>query len=199
MSGSRLNSDGSGSPAFENELVAYNEIVNSPYGKDMVEAAWRSLARNYPEASRLASADLTMLREMVVEALTFQEAMARKVERAEKLSGKMVLVKGGCFQMGSNSGDGDEKPVHEVCVDDFQIGKYEVTQGQWQAVKGNNPARFPHGDSYPVEQVSWDDVEGFINRLNRKTGKNFRYLLRRNGNTPAGVAARMKITAVEII
>lgn len=89
---------------------------------------------------------------------------------------ELVDVKGGCFQMGDNFDDGDnnEKPVHKVCVDDFQIGKYEVTQGQWQEIMGNNPAKFQKGAYYPVEQVSWDDAQDFINKTNGKTGKIFR-------------------------
>lgn len=66
---------------------------------------------------------------------------------------EFVLVKGGCYEMGDTFGDGDhnERPVHEVCVDDFYMGKYEVTQGQWSRIMGNNPAAFPKGDDYPVE------------------------------------------------
>ena len=60
---------------------------------------------------------------------------------------EFVLVKGGCYEMGDTFGDGykDEKPVHEVCVGDFHIGKYEVTQGQWEAIMGNNPSFFKKG------------------------------------------------------
>ena len=89
---------------------------------------------------------------------------------------EMVLVKGGCYQMGDNFGDGfpDEKPVHEVCVDDFYLGKYKVTQGQWKAVMGNNPSSFQNGDNYPVEQVNWDDAQEFIQKLNQLTGKRYR-------------------------
>ncbi|HEY6872839.1 MAG TPA: formylglycine-generating enzyme family protein [Geobacteraceae bacterium] len=90
---------------------------------------------------------------------------------------EMVPVKGGCFQMGDTFGDGgkNEKPVHQVCVDDFYIGKYVVTQGQWQAVMGSNPSYFKAcGPNCPVEQVSWDDVQKFIRRLNEQTGKNYR-------------------------
>ena len=54
----------------------------------------------------------------------------------------MIAVKGGCYQMGSDSGAADEQPVHEVCVDDFYIGRYEVTQGQWLKLKENNPSYF---------------------------------------------------------
>ena len=65
-------------------------------------------------------------------------------------------------------GEGDEKPVHEVCLDDFYIGKYEVTQKEWQEVMGNNPSYFKGCDNCPVEQVSWDDVQEYIGRLNQK-------------------------------
>ncbi|AMV73258.1 hypothetical protein JCM30471_16600 [Desulfuromonas carbonis] len=88
----------------------------------------------------------------------------------------MVAVKGGCFQMGDTFGDGDsdEKPVHKVCVDDFWIGKTEVTQGQWHRLMGNNPSYFSGcGDDCPVERVSWCDVQEFLYKLNQQTGKNF--------------------------
>ena len=55
----------------------------------------------------------------------------------------------------------------------FFIGRYEVTQAQWKAIMGNNPSRFK-GDSLPVEHVSWNDVQEFLNRLNNKTGNNYR-------------------------
>ena len=84
-------------------------------------------------------------------------------------------VTGGCFQMGDNFGDGlpPEKPVHEVCVGDFSIGKFEVTQGQWQAVMVSNPAS-SKGEQNPVENVSWVDVQNFLERLNQQTGKAYR-------------------------
>lgn len=93
---------------------------------------------------------------------------------------EMVFVKGGCYRMGDTSGifgDGyqDEKPVHEVCIDDFYLGKFEVTQGQWRTIMGNNPSHFKDcGDECPVEMVSYDDIQGFIARLNRGSGKGCR-------------------------
>jgi formylglycine-generating enzyme required for sulfatase activity len=87
---------------------------------------------------------------------------------------EMVYVKGGTFQMGSNDGDSDEKPVHTVTVSDFYIGKYEVTQKQWREIMGNNPSNFKNCDNCPVEMVSWNDVQEFIKKLNQKTGKNYR-------------------------
>ena len=56
---------------------------------------------------------------------------------------------------------------------DYAIGKYEVTQAQWQAVMGNNPSKF-RGSDRPVEQVSWNDVQEYIRMLNQKTGKQYR-------------------------
>lgn len=57
----------------------------------------------------------------------------------------------------------------------IEIGRYEVTQAQWQAVMGNNPSHFK-GDNLPVESVSWFDVKEFISKLNQKTGKQYRLL-----------------------
>ncbi|RLD58109.1 MAG: sulfatase-modifying factor protein, partial [Bacteroidetes bacterium] len=86
----------------------------------------------------------------------------------------MVFVKGGTFQMGSNNGGTDEKPVHRVSLDDFYIGKYEVTQKQWRKIMGNNPSHFFGCDNCPVETVSWNDVQKFITKLNQKTGQHYR-------------------------
>ena len=64
---------------------------------------------------------------------------------------------------------------HVTIAKSFAIGKTEVTQAQWQAVMGNNPSNFTTcGDTCPVEQVSWDDVQAYIKKLNAKTGKNYR-------------------------
>lgn len=83
---------------------------------------------------------------------------------------EMVYVKGGTFTMGATSEQEsdvgkDEKPSHLVTLSDYSIGKYEVTQELWQAVMGNNPSSF-QGSKRPVERVSWDDCQIFINRLN---------------------------------
>ncbi len=97
----------------------------------------------------------------------------------DKFTGmEFLLVKGGCFQMGSPSGeDGrnrDEGPIHEVCVDDFYMGKYEVTQGEWRKVMLNTPSRFKEGGRYPLKNVSWNDVQEYIRALNELTGRNYR-------------------------
>ncbi|MGL1862274.1 MAG: SUMF1/EgtB/PvdO family nonheme iron enzyme [Pseudodesulfovibrio sp.] len=86
---------------------------------------------------------------------------------------EFVWVLGGCFQMGSNYRADDEKPVHEVCLDSFWMGKYEVTQSEWIRVMGNNSS-YSKSDRNPVEQVSWDDAQVFIKELNTKGNDTFR-------------------------
>jgi len=86
----------------------------------------------------------------------------------EQVTGmEFIYVPEGTFMMGDTFGEGhdNEKPVHEVQLDGFYIGKYPVTQGQWKKVTGNNPAKFQKGDDYPVEQVSWNDAQEFVRKL----------------------------------
>jgi formylglycine-generating enzyme required for sulfatase activity len=91
---------------------------------------------------------------------------------------EFVLIPPGSFMMGSTNGSSDEKPVHQVTISQpFYIGRYEVTQAQWQAVMGNNPSSFKDcGGNCPVEQVSWDDAQNFINKLN-ESNDGFKYRL----------------------
>ena len=95
----------------------------------------------------------------------------------DRLVANMVYVAGGTFMMGANPGDSEaydwEKPRHQVTLSGFSIGRYEVTQEEWEAVMGSNPSKF-NGKKRPVEQVSWDDCQEFIRKLNEKTGKRFR-------------------------
>ncbi|MCC6462652.1 MAG: SUMF1/EgtB/PvdO family nonheme iron enzyme [Saprospiraceae bacterium] len=90
----------------------------------------------------------------------------------------LVLVKGGTFQMGCSSEQqdcsDDEKPVHSVTLSDFYIGRHEVTQRLWTQVMGANPSQFKNCDDCPVESVSWDDVQAFLQKLNAQTGRNYR-------------------------
>jgi formylglycine-generating enzyme required for sulfatase activity/diacylglycerol kinase family enzyme len=92
-----------------------------------------------------------------------------------------VWVPGGCFQMGcggwSTRCDSDELPVHEACLDGFWMGKFEVTQDQWQKVMGRNPSFFKKGHALPVEQVSWNDVKAFIDKLNARSKGGYRLAL----------------------
>ena len=87
----------------------------------------------------------------------------------------MKPVKGGTFQMGSTITEaaGWEGPVHSVTVNSFYMGETEVTQALWKAVMESNPSHFK-GDNLPVEQVSWNDCQDFIRKLNSLTNRNFR-------------------------
>ena len=81
-----------------------------------------------------------------------------------------VRVEGGIFQMGNASGGGnDERPVHTVTVKSFSMGKYEVTQKEYQEIMGTNPSNFK-GDNRPVERVSWFDAVEYCNRRSVKEG-----------------------------
>jgi len=82
-----------------------------------------------------------------------------------------VRVEGGTFQMGSEDGESDEKPVHSVTLSDFYMMKTEVTQAQWREVMGANPSSFKGCDNCPVEQVSWEDAQEFCEKLSQKMGK----------------------------
>ena len=91
---------------------------------------------------------------------------------ANGVSFMMVRVDGGSFTMGDNSYDRD-KPTHKVTLSSYYIGETEVTQELWQAVMGSNPSYFS-GSQKPVDNVSWNDCQEFIRKLNSLTGQSFR-------------------------
>ena len=109
----------------------------------------------------------------------------RKQEQAKFLSEdldssttlEMVLISGGTFTMGSPSNelkrDDDEGPQHEVTIPAFYLGKYQVTQAQWEAIMGSNPSNFT-GANLPVERVSWNEAVEFCQKLSQKSGKDYR-------------------------
>jgi formylglycine-generating enzyme required for sulfatase activity len=93
---------------------------------------------------------------------------------------EMVVIPAGSYLMGSKPDPvgnfqppADETPQHSVTLKSFALGKYEVTQKQWRAVMGGNPS-YNRGRTLPVERVSWNDVQKFIQKLNAKTGKHYR-------------------------
>ena len=94
------------------------------------------------------------------------------------ISIEMVKVEAGTFMMGATSEMENpyswEKPVHQVTLPhDYYMGKYEVTQALWKTVMGGNPSYFK-GDDLPVEEVSWEDCQEFISKLNSMIGRKFR-------------------------
>ena len=86
---------------------------------------------------------------------------------------EMVKIPGGSFMMGSNDGDDNEKPILKRQVSDFYLSKYEVTQKLWFVIMNTNPSSVVN-DNFPVNNVSWDDCQLFIQKLNALTGRNFR-------------------------
>ncbi len=96
----------------------------------------------------------------------------------DPFAAEMVLVKGGTFTMGATADQGAdvkdcEKPAHEVTLSDYYIAQYEVTQVQWNLIMDSNPSEF-EGEALPVENVSWNDIQEFITKLNEITGKEYR-------------------------
>ena len=92
---------------------------------------------------------------------------------------KLVDIDGGIFSMGATPEQGEnandnEKPVHQVALSPFSLSVTEVTQELWLAVMGTNPSKFSSNLKRPVENVSWNDCQVFIARLNELTGQNFR-------------------------
>lgn len=101
--------------------------------------------------------------------------------KVDSVSFTMTKVKGGSFIMGATEEQGDdvyscEKPTHQVTLSDYYIGTTEVTQSLWTAVMGEKFKKCGYGlgDDYPVYDVSWNDAQIFLQKLNAKTGKNFR-------------------------
>ena len=93
---------------------------------------------------------------------------------------EMVRVEGGTFTMGATAEQAsdafsDELPTHKVTLSPFLIGKYEVSQTLWLAVMGENPS-VNTGINLPVDNVTWNECQTFITKLNELTGKNFRLL-----------------------
>ena len=91
---------------------------------------------------------------------------------------EFMLLEAGNFTMGSPENeegrDKDEGPQHTVYIDSFYISKYEITQSQWKEIMNKNPSHFKGNPLLPVENVSWNDVQEFIKRLNKKTGLHYR-------------------------
>ena len=134
-----------------------------------------------PAATAKAPADARAEPEREAAAKAHEDFLARiavaKAWVAETIGLELVAIRGGTFQMGSEQGHSDERPLTQVTLRDFALGKTEVTQSQWQAVMRGNPSRFRGGDQ-PVENVSWDNAMTFCRRLTERA--------RAAGKLPAG-------------
>lgn len=144
------------------DIAKYRKITTSR--PEIKQQAWAALVSSYPEGRSVPVGEVGKL----------MKALGMRGGEDPATGIELVSVPEGCFQMGS-TGNADEQPVHQVCVSGFNIGKYEVTQGQWKKVMGSNPSHFSScGDNCPVEQVSWNDIQQFISRLNSQSGTNYR-------------------------
>lgn len=95
---------------------------------------------------------------------------------------EMVVIPAGSFVMGTldsvrsaanESSNDKEKPARQIAVRSFSLGKYEVTQAEWVALMGNNPSE-NQGKDFPVDHVSWEMAQSFVEKLSKKTGKTYR-------------------------
>jgi formylglycine-generating enzyme required for sulfatase activity len=107
----------------------------------------------------------------------FREARQVVIDLGKGVNLEMVYIPAGTFLMGAAPNearaDSEEYPQHQVTLKSFYMGKYPVTQAQWQAIMGNNPSYFK-GEKRPVENVTWEDAKVFCDRLSQRTGQTFR-------------------------
>ncbi|MEZ4852609.1 MAG: formylglycine-generating enzyme family protein, partial [Bacteroidia bacterium] len=172
------------------------EKIESLEEKEAYEAAekrgWTALVRfinQYPDSQYVVKAEAVIQRltrteskkseekkvEPRIEVKEEKEKPESKHQELLKSPIEMVLVEGGTFMMGSEKGFEDEKPVHKVKLSSFYIGKYPVTQKQWEEIMGDNPSHFKGCSDCPVEKVSWDDAKLFVEKINQKyPGLNYR-------------------------
>ncbi len=158
------------SPSGVNLFIDGNAVGKTPYSGNLTFGAHVLKIENAGKKAE-RKVDISQSGGESVFNLTFGQASF--TETVKGVSFDMIAIPGGTFQMGSNDGESDEKPVHKVTVSDFLIGKTEVTQALWQAVMGTNPSNFK-GNNLPVETVSWNDCQEFIKKVNQLTGKNYR-------------------------
>ena len=150
---------------LEEDIEKYDEIVSSPFGRDMKEVAWKTLVDKYPQAQGIAVGDTDRLMRTLVYGPT----------KLSSIGMEFIPIPPGSFMMGSpsnESGRYDNEKQHRVTLTKgFHMQTTEVTQRQWKAVMGNNPSNFKNcGDNCPVEEVSWNDVQDFIRKLNQREG-----------------------------
>jgi formylglycine-generating enzyme required for sulfatase activity len=155
------------------EQAKQDSIANAK--KTAEEAAKKAAEEAAKKAAEQAKQDSIANAKKAVE-----EAAKKAAEEAAKITIEMVKVEGSLFSMGCTSEQGfdcndDERPTHNVQLNDFLISKYLITQEVWKKVMGTNPSHFS-GNELPVESVSWDEIQSFIKELNIKTGKKYRLL-----------------------
>ncbi len=164
-------SDGAGDLTYslspEVPGLTFDATARTLSGTPTVAGAYALIYR--VEDSNGAEAELTFV-------LRVDVRSERMVELPGGASMEFAWIEPGVFQMGSDTGRTDERPVHEVEISrGFWLGKYEITQGQWKAVMNDEPwsgrKRVISDPSYPAVIISWDEVQEFISRLNAAVGE----------------------------
>jgi formylglycine-generating enzyme required for sulfatase activity/SpoVK/Ycf46/Vps4 family AAA+-type ATPase len=197
LTASQRNQDREGEDLVRNALAALAEGIAPLSSKDIVNSilidfgAVKSWGQESDELKSFEFETVTVnysgeiIERETKEAKYFTETLQiSSYSRILDITLDMVAISGGTFMMGSSEGEGykREKPQHEVTVLPFFMGKYPVTQAQWQAVASlpqinrkliSDPSRFK-GENPPVERVSWYDAVEFCNRLSQHTGKQYR-------------------------
>ncbi len=157
------------SPYLDGIIAGFEQMLASGFagGKDQIQTLSENLRGDYSYYVKLEE-----------DAEDRKWLKKNETFKVKGVTFTMIAVRGGTFTMGATpeqggDADSDEKPVHRVTLSSFMIGQTEVTQELWQAVMGNNPSNFK-GAKLPVKEVSWDDCQEFIKKLNALTGKRFR-------------------------
>ena len=181
QSGNIANAQDSPTNAQESPTPTSTPVDKTPYVLFRLESAIsigdKSAAENtLAELEKLIPADsrLAGFRQKIAAIPASDKFLAFDLGGGVKM--EFVLIRPGSFMMGSDKGSPEEKPVHKLAITKpFFLGKHEVTQAQYQAVMGANPAHFKGDDTLPVEMISWNNCQEFLKKLNEKIpGKEFR-------------------------
>ena len=156
------------------QYVTINEDYNSVVEVDLAQGENITLQ----ESNNNALNSYKKSEESILKPFDSTLTTSEQREILQNFCNEMIYVKGGQFSMGAASKrddkyDNDEKPFHKVMLSDFKMSRTEVTQELWEAVMGSNPSHFK-GKKLPVENVSWNDCQEFIKKLNQLTGLCFR-------------------------
>ncbi len=162
--------------SLDNVLIGQRQVAVSMDG--YTAPAAKTVLVSQEQAAEL---DFQMEKQASPVATTPASPQGRAGTRSFTVNGvtfTMVTVEGGTFTMDATEEQGSdvwdyEEPAHQVTLSSFSIGQTEVTQALWLAVMGKNPSKYK-GDKRPVEQVSWEDCQKFIKKLNKMTGQHFR-------------------------
>ena len=185
--------------SWQTRMASDFERVSALTDARLQVEGWSRFLSGYPQDNPYSDQDERLRREAGERTRRVEQQLPSGAD--DKLAGPMLRIEPGCFMMGSPASeagrDADERQ-HRVCVDGFEIGKFEVAQRQWQAIMGSNPSRLECADC-PVEYVNWHDAMAFIEKLNARTGWRFRlpteaeweYVARAGTTTPFHTGERI--------